>query len=144
MRASYTNFHIFDSKDANPALIGMVPTNTPSEIASIWGDYTLKSGQFTGFGFGGGVRYNGHSYADNINTLVVPSYVLGRPRRSLRGPKLAVCRQRHQHDRQDLCRQLPDADGLFLLRRSQEGRRKRFLQVVNVAYGTGVFRGRIT
>jgi iron complex outermembrane receptor protein len=75
--AAYTNFHIFVSKDLNPTLIDTVPTNTPSELASLWGDYTFKSGPLTGFGFGAGVRYNGISYADTANTLVVPSYVVG-------------------------------------------------------------------
>jgi iron complex outermembrane receptor protein len=74
---AFTNFHIFVSKDLNPALIDTVPTNTPSEIASLWGDYTFQSGQLTGFGFGAGVRYNGVSYADTANTLVVPAYVVG-------------------------------------------------------------------
>ncbi|MEA2868340.1 MAG: iron complex outerrane recepter protein, partial [Bradyrhizobium sp.] len=74
---AFTNFHIFISKDLNPALIDTVPTNTPSEIASLWGDYTFQSGQLTGFGFGAGVRYNGVSYADTANTLVVPAYVVG-------------------------------------------------------------------
>ena len=41
-----------------------MPTNTPSELASLWGDYTIKSGQLTELGFGAGVRYNGISYAD--------------------------------------------------------------------------------
>jgi iron complex outermembrane recepter protein len=77
MTATFTNFHIFVSKDLNPALIDTVPTNTPSELASLWGDYTIKSGQLTGLGFGAGVRYNGISYADTANTLVVPSYVVG-------------------------------------------------------------------
>jgi iron complex outermembrane recepter protein len=77
MTASFTDFHIFVSKDLNPALIDTVPTNTPSELASLWGDYTIKSGQLTGLGFGAGVRYNGISYADTANTLVVPSYVVG-------------------------------------------------------------------
>jgi iron complex outermembrane receptor protein len=76
MTAAFTNFHIFVSKDLNPALIGTVPTNTPSELASLWGDYTIRSGQLTGLGFGAGVRYNGISYADAANTLVVPSYVV--------------------------------------------------------------------
>ncbi len=31
----------------------------------------------TGFGIGGGVRYIGSSFADNVNTLPVPSVVLG-------------------------------------------------------------------
>ncbi len=75
--AAFTNFRIFVSKDLNPALIDTVPTNTPSEIASLWGDYTFQTGQLTGFGFGAGVRYNGISYADTANSLVVPSYVVG-------------------------------------------------------------------
>ncbi|SDS23527.1 iron complex outermembrane recepter protein [Bradyrhizobium canariense] len=74
---AFTNFNIFVSKDLNPALIGTVPTNTPSEIASLWGDYTFQTGQLAGFGFGAGVRYNGISYADTANSLVVPAYVLG-------------------------------------------------------------------
>jgi iron complex outermembrane receptor protein len=74
---AFTNFRIFVSKDLNPALINTVPTNTPSEIVSLWGDYTFQSGPLTGFGFGAGVRYNGVSYADTANSLVVPSYVVG-------------------------------------------------------------------
>ncbi len=74
---AFTNFHIFVSKDLNPTLIDTVPTNTPSTIASLWGDYTFQSGALAGFGFGAGVRYNGESYADQANSLVVPSYVVG-------------------------------------------------------------------
>lgn len=77
LKGSFTDFRIFVSKDRDPTLIDKVPTNTPSTIASLWGDYTFKTGPLTGFGFGGGVRYNGHSYADNINTLEVPSFVVG-------------------------------------------------------------------
>ncbi|MGJ5176154.1 TonB-dependent siderophore receptor [Bradyrhizobium oligotrophicum] len=77
LTGSYTNFRIFVTKDLDPTLIDKVPTNTPSEIASVWGDYTFKSGWLTGFGFSGGVRYNGRSYADNLNTLVVPSFFVG-------------------------------------------------------------------
>ena len=58
-------------------LIGTVPTNTPTTIASLWADYTFKTGPLTGFGFGGGVRYNGVSYADQTNLLTVPEYVVG-------------------------------------------------------------------
>jgi len=43
----------------------------------LWGDYTFKTGPLTGFGFGAGVRYNGISYADTANSLVVPEYVVG-------------------------------------------------------------------
>jgi iron complex outermembrane receptor protein len=75
--ASFTDFHIFDSKDVVPSLVGTVPTNTPSEMTSAWADYTFQSGRLAGFGFGAGVRYIGISYADQANTLVVPSFVLG-------------------------------------------------------------------
>lgn len=75
--ASHTVYDIFVSKDLNAALIGKVPTNTPSQLTSGWADYTIQSGPLTGFGFGGGIRYVGKSYADNINTLEVPAYVLG-------------------------------------------------------------------
>ncbi|MFK4622098.1 hypothetical protein ABIF50_005404 [Bradyrhizobium diazoefficiens] len=35
------------------------------------------SGPLEGFGFGGGVRYIGSSWADTANTLEVPAVVLG-------------------------------------------------------------------
>ena len=73
----FTNYRLFVSKDLNPLLIGTVPTNTPTTIASLWADYTFKTGPLTGFGFGGGVRYNGVSYADQTNLLAVPEYVVG-------------------------------------------------------------------
>lgn len=75
--ASHTIYDIFVSQDLNSALIGKVPTNTPSQLTSGWADYTIQSGPLTGFGFGGGIRYIGKSFADNINTLEVPAYVLG-------------------------------------------------------------------
>ena len=74
---AFTTFDIFVSKDLNAALIGTVPTNTPSTIASLWGDYTIQTGPLTGLGFGAGVRYNGVSYADQANTLAVPAYTVG-------------------------------------------------------------------
>lgn len=74
---SFTTYDIFVSKDDNPLLVGTVPTNTPRQIASGWGDYTFQSGALTGFGFGGGVRYVGSSFADTANTMLVPSRVLG-------------------------------------------------------------------
>ncbi|MBP0500654.1 TonB-dependent receptor, partial [Mycobacterium tuberculosis] len=65
--ASYTNYELFVSKDLNPALIGTVPTTAPRELASVWTDYTFREGPLTGFGFGGGVRYVGSSFADTAN-----------------------------------------------------------------------------
>lgn len=74
---AFTSYHIFNSKDLDPALVGKTPTNTPQMLASGWADYTFKDGPLAGFGFGGGVRYVGSSWADTANTLEVPAVVLG-------------------------------------------------------------------
>ncbi|MCA6113547.1 TonB-dependent siderophore receptor [Bradyrhizobium sp. WSM 1738] len=77
MVGAFTAYDLFTSKDANPALIGLTPTNTPQRIGSLWADYTFQEGPLRGFGFGGGVRYIGESFANTANTLIVPSVVLG-------------------------------------------------------------------
>jgi iron complex outermembrane recepter protein len=74
---SFTTYHLFVSKDPDATLIGLTPTNTPQQLASLWMDYTLRSGPLTGLGFGAGVRYVGESFADQANTLVVPARGLG-------------------------------------------------------------------
>jgi iron complex outermembrane receptor protein len=58
---------------------GKKPVGAPADTASVWADYTIQTGALTGFGFGGGVRYIGSSYGDNINSaaMVVPAYTLG-------------------------------------------------------------------
>ena len=58
------------------ALVGKTPTNVPETFASVFADYTIPVGDWRGFGFGGGVRYVGRSYADQLNNLKVPDYVL--------------------------------------------------------------------
>ncbi len=77
LTASYTRYSLIDTSDANTSFIGKVPTNTPREMANAWADYTFKSGLLTGLGFGAGVRYNGSSFADQLNTAMVPGYILG-------------------------------------------------------------------
>lgn len=74
---AFTSYHIFNSKDLDPALVGKTPTNTPQMLASGWADYTFKDGPLAGFGFGGGIRYIGSSWADTANSLEVPAVVLG-------------------------------------------------------------------
>jgi iron complex outermembrane receptor protein len=74
---AFTAYHIFNSKDIDPSVIGKTPTNTPALLVSGWADYTFKDGPLAGFGFGGGVRYVGSSWADAANTLEVPAVVLG-------------------------------------------------------------------
>jgi iron complex outermembrane receptor protein len=74
---SFTAYHLFTSRDLDPALVGKTPTNTPELLVSGWADYTFREGPLDGFGFGGGVRYVGASWADTANTLEVPAVVLG-------------------------------------------------------------------
>ncbi|GLR84943.1 ligand-gated channel [Bradyrhizobium iriomotense] len=74
---AFTAYHLFTSKDLDQSLIGKTPTNTPELLVSGWADYTFKEGPLAGFGFGGGVRYVGSSWADTANTLEVPAVVLG-------------------------------------------------------------------
>jgi iron complex outermembrane receptor protein len=74
---AFTSYDLFVSKDLNPAVVGKVPTATPRTLTSGWVDYTFQSGPLSGFGLGGGVRYIGGSFADDINTKPVPSVVLG-------------------------------------------------------------------
>lgn len=77
--AAYTHYDLDYIRLEDPrlqGLIGKTPTNVPQTFASLFADYTIPVGELRGFGFGGGVRYVGHSYADSYNTLKVPEYVL--------------------------------------------------------------------
>ena len=71
--ASLTRFDIKNRRGLASS-IGKAPTATPEFTASAFADYTLQEGTFlAGFGLGAGVRQVGKSYADTINTLVVPA-----------------------------------------------------------------------
>ena len=74
--AAYTIYGLTVEKSADPSTIGKVPVSIPEDFASLFLDYTIPTGDLRGFGFGGGVRYIGRSYADTLNTLRVPEYVL--------------------------------------------------------------------
>lgn len=56
--------------------VGKVPLLAPRTMASAFADYTFQSGVLEGFGFGAGVRYNGETYADPLNTIVNPEYTV--------------------------------------------------------------------
>jgi iron complex outermembrane recepter protein len=77
LMGAFTAYHIFNTRDLDPSLVGKAPTNTPQVLISGWADYTFKDGPLAGFGFGGGARYVGGSWADPANTLEVPGVLLG-------------------------------------------------------------------
>jgi len=74
--ASYTSYDLKVTKDGNPLVVGKDLPATPEQLGSAWFDYTIQTGVLAGFGFGGGVRYVGRSFADNINTKPVPAFTL--------------------------------------------------------------------
>ena len=71
---SYTDLDI--TKDLDPTVIGNSPYLIPNSTASLWLDYTVTDGELEGLSIGGGVRYQGKSWADESNTLRVPSATL--------------------------------------------------------------------
>lgn len=72
--ASYTLYGL-RTIEGSALDLGKTPVGIPETFASLWADYTIPTGDFRGFGFGGGVNYVGRSYADVANTLTVPEYV---------------------------------------------------------------------
>ncbi|KAF1070446.1 MAG: Ferrichrome outer membrane transporter/phage receptor [Pseudomonas citronellolis] len=75
--ASYTYQDVKNTK-ANDESDGKTPISipTPRNLASLWGDYTLRDGTLKGLGFGAGVRYVGRNPGAPDNSLNVPSYTL--------------------------------------------------------------------
>jgi iron complex outermembrane recepter protein len=74
--ASYTRQELTILASSNAAEVGKTPFLTPRDLASAYLDYTIPSGQWTGFGLGGGVRYVGSTYMDNRNTALNAPYTL--------------------------------------------------------------------
>ncbi|MFB2552832.1 TonB-dependent siderophore receptor [Ensifer soli] len=70
--ASYTYNHLEITKDLNPLLVGNRPFLIPEHQASLWAEYKVTDGALEGVSLGGGLRYQGESYADNANTKTVP------------------------------------------------------------------------
>jgi iron complex outermembrane recepter protein len=75
--ASYTAYDLSVTRDLNTTILGKTPTNTPEQYGSLFLDYTIQTGDWRGFGFGGGVRGVGRSFADQLNQFRVPGYVVG-------------------------------------------------------------------
>lgn len=76
LTGTYTSYDLEVTQDLDPANIGKELPGVPEQFASAWADYTFQSGPLQGFGFGGGARYVGKSYADEANTMPVDAYTL--------------------------------------------------------------------
>lgn len=73
---AFTSFDIETTKDDNLVNIGLSPIRQPTELASLWTEYSFLAGGLRGFGLGAGVRHVGSSFADGANLIEVPSYTL--------------------------------------------------------------------
>ena len=74
--AAFTYQDLEITNHADPTLIGNTPYLVPEVTASAWLDYTVPDGALEGLSIGGGVRYQGESWADYANTKKVPDVVL--------------------------------------------------------------------
>lgn len=90
--ATYTNQDVKVTQSTGTDL-GKVPTLVARQMASAYLDYTVQGGSWDGWGLGGGVRYNGPTFADTTNTIVNESYVVfdaGLHYRQPKGVNLAL------------------------------------------------------
>ncbi|MDF5708869.1 MAG: TonB-dependent siderophore receptor [Nostoc sp. S4] len=71
---SYTYIDPEITEDTNADLKGNVPSNVPRNSASLWTTYEFQTGDWKGFGFGGGVTFVGDRQGDLENTFTLPSY----------------------------------------------------------------------
>ncbi len=62
--------------DITGSVYGKRPTGVATHMASLWTTYQIQSGLAQGLMFGFGLTYKGDSYADSLNLLRVPSYVV--------------------------------------------------------------------
>ncbi|WP_412065644.1 TonB-dependent siderophore receptor [Rhizobium sp. SYY.PMSO] len=78
---------------------GYHPTYVPDQTAGLWANYTFHDGAAAGLSIGGGIRYNGRSYANADNSIEVPDFTLfdaavrydfGEKNPRLKGLSLAV------------------------------------------------------
>ncbi len=67
--ASYTHQRVRVTQSTTTDL-DKVPVLVPGNMASVYLDYTIQTGAWTGWGLGGGVRYRGSTFADTANTIV--------------------------------------------------------------------------
>lgn len=68
-------YSYLDAKYAAGDQAGFRVESLPRHVASLWAVYTFQEGDFKGFSFGGGVRYNGSSW-DGLDQVETPSFTL--------------------------------------------------------------------
>lgn len=74
----------------NNSIFGNRPVGVATNMGNLWATYQIQSGLAQGLTFGFGVTYKGDSFADTLNLLRVPSYVVHDAAISYRIKKLEV------------------------------------------------------
>jgi iron complex outermembrane receptor protein len=64
------------TKDQDQNQVGKTPAQVADMIGSAWAKYQFFDGTLDGLSIGGGVRYIGETYGDNLEQNKVPSYTL--------------------------------------------------------------------
>lgn len=94
---SHIESEVTESEDTT--ILNKTPARVPRKQGSLWAKYDVRGGWLAGFSLGGGVRYIGESWGNNINTFKVPevtlldtmvSYDFGRTYPSLEGLHLQL------------------------------------------------------
>lgn len=70
------NYTYMNAEITQGQYAGNRPANVPENMANLWLDYTFKTGAWTGFGFGGGVRYVGDRYALDDDSILLDANTL--------------------------------------------------------------------
>ncbi len=76
LKAAYTYLDLEITDSAIPEEVGNTPDGQARHRASLRADYTVKSGQLAGLGFGAGVRYTGETFGDVGNSFEVDDFTL--------------------------------------------------------------------
>lgn len=76
LHAGYSLTDTAITKATDQDQIGRWFPQTPRNLASLLGDYTVQNGRFAGWGGNFGVRFVGRSAGDALNTIFIPNYTL--------------------------------------------------------------------
>jgi iron complex outermembrane receptor protein len=76
--ASYTYQDVKNTRTNDASTLNKTPIDIPRphQMASLWLDYTLRAGAWSGLGYGGGVRYVSSNPGATDNSLRIPGYAL--------------------------------------------------------------------
>jgi len=60
----------------DPRIVGKDQWAVNRDSAFLWAYYTFRDGPLAGLGFGGGARYTGSLWGDDLNTILIPSHTV--------------------------------------------------------------------